>query len=96
MDRRKIIWIIIIVVVLVAFFMIAKNASPDYFKELGLSLPLPVFTFIIAIIDGFNPCTIWVLTFLLVLMISVSSSRKRIFTVGLTFIIVVYGLFDNL
>ena len=90
MNRKKILWVIVIVAFLTAFFFIAKNASPDYFKELGLTLPLPVFTFLIAIIDGFNPCTIWVLTFLLVLLISVSSSRKRVFTVGFTFIIVVY------
>jgi cytochrome c biogenesis protein CcdA len=79
-----------IVVVIIAFFVIASQADPDYFRELGLVMPLPLFTLVIAIIDGFNPCTMWVLTFLLVLLVSVSENRKRIFAVGLVFVIVVY------
>ncbi len=79
-----------IVVVIIAFFFIASQADPEYFRELGLVMPLPLFTFVIAIIDGFNPCTMWVLTFLLVLLISVSENRKRIFAVGFVFVIVVY------
>lgn len=79
-----------IVIVIIAFFFLASQADPEYFKELGLVMPLPLFTFVIAIIDGFNPCTMWVLTFLLVLLVSVSESRKRIFTVGFVFVIVVY------
>ena len=90
---KKFIYISIIAVVLIGFFFIAKNLSSDYFKNLGLTLPLPVFTFIIAIIDGFNPCTMWVLTFLLVLLISVSNSRKRIFAVGYTFVAVVFIIY---
>ena len=79
-----------IVIVIIAFFVLASQADPEYFRELGLVMPLPLFTFVIAIIDGFNPCTMWVLTFLLVLLVSVSESRKRIFTVGFIFVIVVY------
>ena len=90
MERKKIIVAVIIIAALITFFFLAKQASPDYFRELGLVLPLPLFTFLIAIIDGFNPCTMWVLTFLLVLLISVSHSRKRIFAVGYTFVAVVF------
>ena len=90
MKRQKIIIGIVLVLALTTFFFLSREASPDYFRELGLMLPLPMFTLIIAIIDGFNPCTMWVLTFLLVLLISVSGERKRIFAVGFTFVVVVY------
>lgn len=79
-----------IVIAIIAFFVVASQSDPEYFRELGLVMPLPLFTFVIAIIDGFNPCTMWVLTFLLVLLISVSENRKRIFAVGFVFVIVVY------
>ncbi len=67
----------------------SENTS-NFFQELGLFLPLPLFTSIIALIDGFNPCTIWVLSFLLILLISVSENRKRIFVVGFTFVTVIF------
>lgn len=52
-------------------------------------------TLLIALVDGFNPCSLWVLTFLLGLVIH-SGSRKRIALVGMTFLTVTtvgYGLF---
>jgi cytochrome c biogenesis protein CcdA len=88
--RKRLATALVIVAAIMAFFVVAQNADPEYLKGIGLVLPLPYFTFLIAIIDGFNPCTMWVLTFLLVLLISVSESRKRVFTVGFTFVVVVY------
>ena len=52
-------------------------------------------TAVIAFVDGFNPCSLWVLTFLLGLLIY-TKSRKKIIVVGLTFLTVTaaaYGLF---
>jgi cytochrome c biogenesis protein CcdA len=90
-DKRKRIAVALaFLAVILAFFALAQYADPGYLRELGLTIPLPYFTFLIAIIDGFNPCTMWVLTFLLVLLISVSEDRKRIFTVGFTFVAVIY------
>ena len=64
--------------------------------EVDLSAsPILFSTFIIAFLDGFNPCSLFVLTFLLAIIIH-SASRKRIFLVGFTFLLVtsaVYGLF---
>lgn len=60
-----------------------------------LSSPVFLATLIIAFLDGFNPCSFFVLTFLLAIIVH-SASRKRILLVGLTFLIVtslVYGLF---
>ncbi len=91
--RKKIVIAAAIIAALVAFFFLVRLASPAYLRELGLVLPLPLFTGIIAIIDGFNPCTLWALTFLLVLLVSVSHSRKRIFAVGYTFVGVVFLIY---
>ena len=57
--------------------------------------PLIVSTGLIALVDGFNPCSLWVLTILLALVIH-SGSRRRILIVGSTFLLVtavIYGLF---
>lgn len=52
-------------------------------------------TALIAFVDGFNPCSLWVLTFLLGLLIY-TKSRKKIIIVGSTFLLITagtYGLF---
>jgi len=56
--------------------------------------PLAAFTALIAFVDGLNPCSIWVLSFLLGIVLY--SGKKKVVLVGLTFLIVtatVYGLF---
>ncbi|MGD9129786.1 MAG: hypothetical protein PVJ09_04860 [Candidatus Woesebacteria bacterium] len=58
-------------------------------------LSLPVFTFVIAFLDGFNPCAMWTLLFLISLLLSMED-RKRMYLLGITFISVsglVYFLF---
>lgn len=49
------------------------------------TLSLPVLTIILGVIDGFNPCAMWVLLFLISLLISVKD-RKRLWVLGITFI----------
>lgn len=58
--------------------------------------PLLAATALIALVDGFNPCSLWVLTVLLAMVLNVGASRGRVFAVGLTFLVVtasIYGLF---
>jgi hypothetical protein len=70
--------------------------SVPWFGEVNLrDHTLFVSTAIIAFVDGFNPCSLWVLTILLSLILHVRS-RARILLVGATFLAVtalVYGLF---
>jgi uncharacterized membrane protein HdeD (DUF308 family) len=57
--------------------------------------PLVALTAMIALVDGFNPCSLWVLTFLLGLVVH-SGSRKKTAAIGLTFLTVTsigYGAF---
>lgn len=56
---------------------------------------LPSFTFYIGLLDGLNPCAIWVLMFLLGLMVY-AGSRKKVLFIGITFIFasgIVYFVF---
>jgi glutaredoxin len=52
-------------------------------------------TSLIALVDGFNPCSLWVLSILLAMMLH-SGSRRRLLAVGVTFLAVAgvaYALF---
>ncbi len=56
---------------------------------------LPSFTFIIGLLDGVNPCAMWVLMFLLTLLVN-AGSRRKLIMVGGTFVTasaIVYFLF---
>lgn len=56
---------------------------------------LPVFTILIAAADGFNPCAMWVLAFLIGLLLGVEDKKRR-WILGVTFIAasaLVYFLF---
>jgi thiol-disulfide isomerase/thioredoxin len=93
-DRQKdYITVGIAIIILVGFFFLAKRVSPEFLETIGYSLPLPIFTFFIALVDGFNPCNLFVLTFLLALLTSASHSRGRIYAVGFTFVIMVFFIY---
>ena len=75
---------------LAVFFILARGITPDFLTNMGYHMPLPIFTFFIALVDGFNPCNMFVLTCLLALLVSTSDSRKRLFAVALSFVGMVY------
>jgi hypothetical protein len=50
-------------------------------------LGLPVFTILVGLIDGFNPCAMWVLLFLLSILVNLQD-RARILAVAGTFVVV--------
>jgi len=70
--------------------------SVPFFGEVNIkNVSLPVFTFLLAAADGFNPCAMWVLLFLISLLIRMENKR-RMWLLGVTFIVVsgaVYFLF---
>lgn len=62
--------------------------------DLDSTSPL-ITTGLIALVDGFNPCSLWVLTMLLALTLH-TGSRKKIFVIGTVFLVVtaaIYALF---
>lgn len=50
-------------------------------------LGLPLFTILIGLVDGFNPCAMWVLLFLLSILVNLKS-RRRIIAVAGTFVLI--------
>jgi cytochrome c biogenesis protein CcdA len=59
------------------------------------SLSIGVSTALIALVDGFNPCSLWALSMLLAITIH-TGSRKKVFLIGMVFITVtalIYALF---
>ncbi len=49
-------------------------------------LSLPLIAILIGFVDGFNPCAMWVLIFLITMMIEMKN-RKKMWVLGLTFLI---------
>lgn len=88
--HKKLLLLGIVVVLLIIGFQLTQRFSNESLQNLGVSMPLPLFTVLIALVDGFNPCNFFVLTMLVSLMVSESHSRKRILAVGFTFVGVVY------
>lgn len=73
-----------------------KEINLPIFGKVNLSqMSLPVMTIILGLLDGFNPCAMWVL-FLLIGLLLGMEDRKKMWILGLTFIItsgLVYLLF---
>jgi cytochrome c biogenesis protein CcdA len=89
-EFKNLVIIISLVVAVGLIFILAKNIPTGFLKNFSSQVPLPVFTFTIALIDGFNPCNLFVLTLLLALLISASGSKKRVYLIGFIFIFVVF------
>lgn len=50
------------------------------------TVSLPLVTVIIGFIDGFNPCAMWVLLFLITMLLNMKN-RRRMWIIGITFLI---------
>ena len=58
------------------------------FGELRVrDLGLPLFTFLVGLVDGFNPCAMWILVFLLSVLVNIKDRRKILLIAG-TFVVV--------
>ena len=72
-----------------------KLSLPIIGKINTKNLSLPVLTFVIALLDGFNPCAMWTLLFLISLLLGMKD-RKRMWILGAAFIMAssfIYFLF---
>jgi glutaredoxin len=74
----------------------AENIESRWFGTLSVArLGLPLFTLAVGLLDGFNPCAMWLLLFLLSLLVHLQD-RKRMALVAGTFVLmsgVVYYAF---
>lgn len=55
---------------------------PLFGKVNALSIGLPLFTLAVGLVDGFNPCAMWVLLFLLSLLVNVGSRWRMALIAG--------------
>ncbi len=58
-------------------------------------LTIPIVTVLIGLVDGFNPCAMWVLLFLISMLVGMKD-KKRMLILGITFLVssaTIYGLF---
>ncbi len=83
-----------------------KNPSSYYPGEEKFTVPilgeinsqtvsLPILSIVIGIVDGFNPCAMWILIFLITMLLGIKD-RKKMWILGITFITtsgLVYFLF---
>ena len=90
MKTKKILVVSITAAVLLALYILGNVIPEEAIKQIAGNMPIAVAGLILAIVDGFNPCNIFILTLLLSMMLSESHSRKKIFSVGFTFIGVVF------
>ncbi len=71
-----------------AVFPATEGIKTTWFGELrAQDLGLPLFTIAIGLLDGFNPCAMWVLLFLLSLLVNFRDRRKMALIAG-TFVLV--------
>lgn len=70
---------------------IIKSKEKDYildtiFGKINLqNLSLPLITIIVGFVDGFNPCAMWILLFLITMLFNMKN-KKKMWILGLTFI----------
>ncbi|MCM2374414.1 glutaredoxin family protein [Aporhodopirellula aestuarii] len=65
-----------------------ESIEVPVFGELRVrDLGMPLFSFLVGLVDGFNPCAMWVLVFLLSVLVNVKDRRKIILIAG-TFVFV--------
>lgn len=72
-----------------------KVVVPILGKVNAKKVSLPLLAIVIGLVDGFNPCAMWVLIFLIGMLIGMKS-RKKMWALGLTFLLTsafVYLLF---
>ncbi|MBR3363048.1 MAG: hypothetical protein IKG40_03885 [Bacilli bacterium] len=73
----------------------SKFTVPILGKINAKEVSLPILAVVIGLVDGFNPCAMWVLLFLISMLISMKN-KKRMWALGLTFLItsaIIYLLF---
>jgi len=93
MNRKKLYGIIILAIVIIGIALFAHYFTPGILKNIKSAVPLPILTIIIATVDGFNPCNIFVLVLLLGFLLSASGTKFRIMLTGYTFIAVVFAFY---
>ncbi len=71
-----------IALLIITLFVLAETTPVSFIERFANKFPFPVFVFIIALADGFNPCAFTVLIVLLSLLTHTKSRRKMLLIGG--------------
>ena len=68
-----------------------KNASENYKVSIlgnfnAKSVSLPILSIVLGLVDGFNPCAMWILVFLILMLIEMKD-RKKMWILGSAFLL---------
>lgn len=85
-NRKRLWWAGFFAVLIISFFVFMATMPDTDIKSFAESMPFPLFVFIVALADGFNPCAFTVLIILLSLL-TYTKQKKDMFIIGLTFVI---------
>ena len=89
MRGRKFLFICFILCIMflpLSVYGLDYSVDTNVFGVVSLKdVSLPIFTIILGLIDGFNPCAMWILIFLITMMFSMKD-RKKMWILGFTFI----------
>jgi glutaredoxin len=84
-DKRY--WAVgFIALLIILFFVIAVSTPVSSIEKFAGRFPFPVFVFILALADGFNPCAFTVLIVLLSLLTH-TKSRRKMLLIGSVFVL---------
>lgn len=61
MKKQKTLWIVIslVIVIISIIFLSLKTITPEQLANFNTSIPLSIFTIIVALLDSFNPCNLF-------------------------------------
>lgn len=90
MNKRFVFLVIVFFMMFVPTLVFGLDSS--YAVDTGIfgvvsakDVSLPIFSILVGAVDGFNPCAMWILVFLITMMFSMHD-RKKMWILGLTFI----------
>ncbi len=97
-KKTKTVIVIILIIALSLFLFINNNKTELNYTSLGenftvpvlgeinsKTVSLPIFSAVIGAVDGFNPCAMWILIFLITMLFGMKD-RKKMWILGITFI----------
>lgn len=92
-KRKQIFLLVLAALIIIGFYFFIDTLEVEQVTSLGKGLPLWLTAMLIAFVDGFNPCNIFVLGMLLLILLQEGQSRKKLLIIGMTFVAVVYVIY---
>lgn len=92
MKSRLLHWILLLagIALVAGIFVAIKHITPEQLAAFNGSIPLPIFTIMIAFVDSFNPCNFFAFILLLSILVQASQSKTKVYFIGGVFILVVF------